>query len=168
MEIPIPKEKVKRLHEGWDLLRPPPNLRLTMSCLQAPSCSPSTSHPSGYLFPASHPSGYLFCLTKELQAKNTGRGGQELEGPKSLAGKFLEAEVRGIAAEAKIRSAFLSDIPLQGGLLLKAPKTTPEAGADLALRASCIKPPFPCTVHPTPATLLPTGVRGWKCLPCTG
>lgn len=44
--------------------------------------------------------------------------------------------------EAEIRSALLSNFPLQGGLLFKAPSTTPKAGADLVLRASCIMPTF--------------------------
>lgn len=40
MEIPIPKEKVKRLHEGWDLFRLPPALCLIVSCSQTAASAP--------------------------------------------------------------------------------------------------------------------------------
>lgn len=46
-ESPIPKEKVWRLHKGWDLFRSP-NLSLIVHCLQASKCSLSTSQPCRY------------------------------------------------------------------------------------------------------------------------
>lgn len=61
-ESPIPKEKVWRLHKGWDLFRPP-NLSLTVHCLQASKCSPSTSQPCRYTMEGS---AIMFTLPRVL------------------------------------------------------------------------------------------------------
>lgn len=80
MEIPIPKEKVKRLHEGWDLFRFSPTLCLIVSCSQTAAQAP-------------HPSGYLFCLTREYQGKKphrearTGAAMTKVAGRKSCRGR---------------------------------------------------------------------------------
>ena len=56
VEVPIPKGKAQRLREGWDCSGLP---KLAPCHELFPSCSPSTSLPSGC----------LFCFTRELREK---------------------------------------------------------------------------------------------------
>lgn len=55
-ESPIPKEKVWRLHKGWDLFRPP-NLSLTVHCLQVSNAATAPPNPADTLW-----RGVLQCL----------------------------------------------------------------------------------------------------------
>lgn len=86
MEIPIPKEKVKRLHEGWDLFRFPPTSCLIVSCSQTAAPAPPI------------PLDTCSASLGNIREKNPSwRQGWELEQLKLLAGKVVEAEVRRIA-----------------------------------------------------------------------
>lgn len=69
-ESPIPKEKVWRLHKGWDLFRSP-NLSLTVHCLQGSKCSLNTSQPCRY---AMNGSATMLTIPRVLPAQLPGVG----------------------------------------------------------------------------------------------